>query len=76
MPTDPYRIKRIVTKLGDLWAAQPNLALGQLVEKVEDQAWERYYVANPTRPFSARLMNLPDEAFEAALNEMIKAVKT
>ncbi len=67
---DPYRIKRILTKLGDAWAANSGLTLGQLIEKVEDQGWQRYYDAHPTRPFSARLMNLPDEAFEAALNEM------
>ena len=69
--TDPYRIKRIVTKLGDVWALYPNLTLGQLFEQIEDDAWDFYYVRYPTRFFSARLANLDDAAFEGALNKWI-----
>ena len=71
MAIDPFRIKRIATKLEAAWFANSQLTLGQLIEQIENLAWGRYYAANPTRHFTARLSELPDLAFEQGLNDWI-----
>lgn len=58
------RIQRITTKLTTLWSRQPELRLGQLLEQVENTAWDLI----PQRFTSARLGELPDETLEAALD--------
>jgi hypothetical protein len=62
---DPTRIPKICAMLQSLWVANPNLSFGQLIESVESLAWDGPF---PNRDFSARLMNLPDEWLEHALN--------
>ncbi len=71
MTKDPFRIKRVMTKLERAWHAAPDMTLGQIIEQVEDIAWERY-TALSQRSASARLMNLDDAALEWALNEWLK----
>lgn len=71
MATDPFRIKRVTTKLEQAWAASPQLNLGQLIEAIECLAWDHYYRAYPTRHFSMRLAALDDATFEAGLNDWI-----
>ncbi len=67
LPRDPARVQRITAKLCTLWAANPDVTLGALMEVVENVAWEQC----PYRDFSARLMNLPDEWLEKALDHVI-----
>jgi len=64
----PDRIPRITTKLAQLWAANPNLRLGQLLEQMENRAWDLCSV----RYCAPRLMELPDELLEMALDERVK----
>ena len=71
MAIDPFRIKRIATKLETAWGAAPNMTLGQLIEEIENLGWDQYYAAFPTRHFTARLSELPDFAFEQGLNQWI-----
>ncbi len=68
---DPLRIRRIITKLESAWNAAPHLALGPLIEQVEDIAWSRY-TALTQRTCSPRMSNLDDSALEWALNEWLK----
>lgn len=68
MSRDPARVQRITAKLSTLWGANPNVTLGALIEVVENVAWDGAYAQ---REFSARLMNLPDEWFEQALDHVI-----
>lgn len=60
-------IHRITSKLETLWLANPTLRFGQLVESVEDTAWDLI----PQRVCSPRLMWLGDDAFEAALDRRL-----
>ena len=57
----------LLARLSTAWAVTPNLTFGQLVESVENVAWDLV----PQRYCSTRLANLPDHLFEAALNQWI-----
>ncbi len=67
MSADPARIARMVAKLEELWQANPDLRLGQLLERVEDTAWDGLE-ALQQRHVSRRLMHLPDHWLETAIN--------
>ena len=60
-------INRVTAALARAWALRPDPNLGTLLEQVENIAWDLY----PMRTCSARLMNLDNGAFEAALNMWI-----
>ncbi len=62
--------RRILSKLETLWDRQPAQHFGQLVEEVENVAWEQLI----QRDFSPRLSNMGDDLFEAALD--IQLAKT
>lgn len=57
----------LLGRLAQAWSATPNLTFGQLVESVENVAWDMVAV----RHTSARLAALPDHVFEAALDKWI-----
>jgi len=59
--------RRILSKFERAWDAQPDLSFGQLVENVENTAWD--LVAQ--RHCSARLANLPDQVLEMALDKTL-----
>lgn len=60
----------LIVKLEKAWALAPALRFGQLIESIENIAWP-LYEQDQGRTCSARLMNLPDVYFEAALNQWI-----
>ena len=66
----------MLAKLGDVWATRPDLSLGQLVEQIENTAWDFYYEKYPTRHFSMRLAHLSDADLEAALNKWVAGKAT
>lgn len=70
MIADPARIPRMMAKLEELWSAHPELCLGQLLEQIEDVAWDQLEQFQQ-RHVSRRLMNLPDHWFETALNRQL-----
>lgn len=70
MIADPARIPRMLAKLTQLWEANPEMRLGQLLEQVEDVAWDQME-ALQSRHVSRRLMNLPDHWFETGLNHKL-----
>jgi hypothetical protein len=70
--TDPARIQRVSAKLTQLWAANPGARLGQLLELVENTAWDLC----TQRVCAPRLMHLPDELFEAALDRHLHSSST
>ncbi len=60
----------LLTKLQQTWAATPQLRFGQLIESVENIAWAELERVHQ-RECSARLLHLPDQFFEAALDQWI-----
>lgn len=57
----------LLAKLHAASSATPNLSFGQLVEAVEDIAWDLC----PQRAHSPRMMHMPDHLFEAALMQWV-----
>lgn len=64
MTPDPSRIPRMLAKLQTLWAANPDMRLGQLLETIEDTGWDML----SQRACAPRLMWMGDDLFEAALD--------
>lgn len=60
----------ILAKLNQAWTLTPQLRFGQLIESVENIAWDLLHQIEQ-RDYSARLMYLPDHYFEAALDQWI-----
>lgn len=60
------KVSRMLAKLEVLWRLNPNLRFGELIEKIEDVAWEFKGI----RYCSARLMNIEDENMEVAIDVM------
>lgn len=54
----------LLSKLAAAAAATPNLSFGRLIESVENVVWDMI----PQRSVSERLMHIPDEVFEHALD--------
>ncbi len=61
---------QLLFKLNNAWAATPQCRFGQLIESVENIAWEMLE-RDQQRNFSTRLLYLPDHYFEAALDQWI-----
>lgn len=61
---DVARIPRVLSALERTWRANPHLRLGELLEHIENRAWD----IPQQRVHAPRLMWLSDELFEAALN--------
>lgn len=70
MTADAARIPRMMDKLTQLWEAHPELSLGQLLEQVEDAAWDQMEAVQ-NRHVSRRLMNLPDHWLETGINRKL-----
>ncbi len=58
---------QLLAKLAAAWTASPILTLGQLIESVENNAWDMI----PQRHFSMRLMHLPDHVLAVALDQWV-----
>lgn len=58
---------RICQKLAELWKTRPHRKLGEVIEQVEDRAFDLIQ----TRYVSARLMNLADHDFERAVDSLL-----
>ncbi len=60
---------RLLVKIRAAWTVSPGLSFGYFLESVENLAWdmvnERFY--------STRLMNLPDNILEAALDQWVSS---
>lgn len=65
-----YTSTQILIKLKQAWTLTPELTFGQLVESVENIAWDMFQKISQ-REFSMRLLHLPDNFFEAALDQWI-----
>ncbi len=65
----PAEQSQFLAKLAAAWAVSPTLTLGQLIESVENVAWD--LVGN--RHVSMRLMHLPDHVLGAALDQWTNA---
>jgi len=59
--------QHLLTKLGSAWEQTPDLNFGKLVESIDNSVWDIV----PHRHCSARLMNISDNLFEAALDRWI-----
>jgi hypothetical protein len=60
----------VLAEIAKIWRRNPQLSFGQLVEQIEDVAWDLYEVEMRKRYFSRRLMNLPDFFLLKALAQL------
>jgi hypothetical protein len=68
-PETDNKQRAVLDKLGRLWWHHPDKDLGQVLEEVENLAWELI----PTRYTSTRLGELPDKYLEQALDRLLAA---
>lgn len=57
----------LLSRLERAWAVTPTLTFGQLIESVENGAWDMV----DRRWTSARMLHMPDDLFSAALDRWV-----